>query len=167
MKNKENDMPDQIEIERALLTIANPVAVLIVKDGDEINGMIASWITQVSYDPPMVLIGVHPSRYTHHMLQSVGKFTLNLLAQGQEDLVAQFKLKGGARDEKILGLKTGEGENEQPYLKDCAAVLECTVIQSYDMGDHTLFIGEVTNAGVSEKKPLTTISLGKGYLGKS
>ncbi len=160
-------MADLPEIRKALFKLPNPVAVLAVNDDGELNGMIASWITQVSFDPPRILIAIHPSRYTHQMLHSAGNFTLNLLAEGQEDRVSQFKLKGGARMSKFSGLQMVEGRNNQPYLPDSAAVFHCRLVDVIEGGDHTMFIGEVLEALDSDRTPLSTTSLGKGYTGQA
>ena len=159
-------MPEQSKIAKALAMLPNPVAVLIVKDQDETNGMIASWITQVSSDPPRILVAVHPSRYTHAMIHSAGFFTLNLLAQGQEDRVPQLKLKGGKREEKFAGLEVAQGPNDQPYLPDSAAVFFCKLADVLEAGDHTLFVAEVTAAQSNDAAPLSTTTLGKAYSGR-
>ena len=159
-------MPDMINIRKALITLPNPVAALLVNDGGEKNGMIASWITQVSFDPPKVLVAVHPDRYTHAMIHSAGYFTLNLLSDDQAERVPRLKLKGDAREEKFSGLNIQTNSDGQPFIADAAAVLHCKLSDVLDAGDHTLFIGTVTDGQVSDARPISTITLGKGYTGQ-
>ena len=58
---------------------------------DEINGMIASWVSQISYDPPLVLIAIHPHRYSHKLIVQRRSFALHILAQNQVDILCRFK----------------------------------------------------------------------------
>ena len=159
-------MPESAEIQEALLKIPNPVAVLSVTDGEEVNGMIASWVTQISANPPQVLVAVKPTRYSHDMIASAGYFVLNLLREDQKGSVPQFKLKGDARDEKYKGIATAKDSHGQVYLTDAAATLHCRVVKQVSAGDHTLFIGEVTEGHANGAVALSTISYGKGYSGK-
>ena len=159
-------MPDEKTIVQSLLKLPNPVAVLLVNDHGEQNGMIASWITQVSADPPQVLVAVHPDRYTHAMLHSAGYFTLNLLTESQADRVPRFKLKGEERPQKFEGMELVVNENGQPYLPDSAAVYHCKLTDVVETGDHTLFVGQVLAADLTDATALSTISLGKGYTGR-
>lgn len=158
-------MSEMVQIRKALATLPNPVAVLTVNDDGEYNGMIASWITQISFDPPKVLVAVHPSRYTHQMITSVGAFNLNLITDEQSDLVAKFKSRDDSKMSKFAGLTVVEGPGNQPYLPDSAAVLHCRLTETLDVGDHTLFIGEVYEATLGKGTPASTTSLGKSYSG--
>ncbi len=44
------------------------IYVLTTKTDDAVNGMIASWVTQVSHDPPLIMAALHPNRYSHDMI---------------------------------------------------------------------------------------------------
>ncbi len=50
------------------------IYVLTVKNGSDFNGMIASWVTQVSYDPPLIMAAVHKDRYSNRLIS--GNHTL-------------------------------------------------------------------------------------------
>ena len=53
------------------------IYILTTSHNDIINGMIASWVSQVSYDPPMVSVAVHPNRYSHGLIRDSGRFALH------------------------------------------------------------------------------------------
>lgn len=159
-------MADIANIRKALIALPNPVAALLVNDNGEKNGMIASWITQVSFDPPKVLVAVHPDRYTHSLIHSAGHFTLNLISEDQAGRVPRFKLKGDAKEEKFAGLNILTNQAGQPYIADSAAVLHCKLTDVLEAGDHTLFVGEVVDGLVTGGRPMSTITLGKGYTGQ-
>jgi flavin reductase (DIM6/NTAB) family NADH-FMN oxidoreductase RutF len=139
---------------------------LTVNKGGEINGMPLSLFTQVSFDPPQVLAAVSKKRYTHHMVEEAKAFAVVLLRKDQKDLVDMFKLRGDDHSRKFEGLEWESAPLGSPVLKDCLGYVECELVQTYNPGDHTLFIGEVKTAEVKNPGPLLCISdLGKYYGG--
>jgi flavin reductase (DIM6/NTAB) family NADH-FMN oxidoreductase RutF len=151
--------------EQALGRITYGIYVLTTSYGEEMNGMIASWVSQVSYEPPLVMSAVHPNRYSHRLVTESGCFALNALAKNQADFVARFKGPDAAA--KFDSIDWFKGKAGCPILKGCVAYLECEVMVSYRPGNHTLFIGRVQDARVlSEDEPLSTRDYAKVYLGK-
>jgi len=67
------------------------ICVLTTYYEDEINGMIASWASQISYDPPLVLIAIHPLWFLHKLLEQSHNFAQRILAQNQCDFLSHFK----------------------------------------------------------------------------
>lgn len=142
------------------------IYVLTTKMDDAINGMIASWVTQVSYDPPLILAAVHPNRYSHDMIVNTKVFGLHIIDQSQKDLLARFK--GPDPKEKFAGMDWATGKTGVPLLKDCLAWFELEMIEQLQPGNHTLFIANVVDAGVhSEGTPLTTLDYEGMYVGKN
>jgi flavin reductase (DIM6/NTAB) family NADH-FMN oxidoreductase RutF len=132
---------------------------------DEINGMIASWVSQVSYDPLLIMVAVHQSRYSHHLIEQSGCFALHVLHRDQAEFLNRFK--GFGPQEKFAGLRWQRGATGCPVLEDCLAYFECRVKSQYAPGNHTLFCGEVMASQVfSEGAPLTTLDYEGVYLGQ-
>jgi flavin reductase (DIM6/NTAB) family NADH-FMN oxidoreductase RutF len=132
----------------------------------EINGMIASWVSQVSYNPPLMMAAVHPNRYTHHLIEQSGFFALHALAKEQADFLNRFK--GPDPAAKFKSIQWQRGQTGCPVLKACLAYFECEVKTRYDPGNHTLFLGEVLNArNLAEGEPLNTSDYEGVYLGRS
>ena len=141
------------------------IYVLTTKLDDAVNGMIASWVTQVSYDPPLIMAAVHPNRYSHDMIVTTRSFGLHIIDQSQKDLLKRFK--GPDPKEKFTGLDWMTGKTGVPILNDCLAWFELEVIEQHQPGNHTVFIGNVVDAGVhSEGNPLTTLDYEGMYTGK-
>lgn len=143
------------------------IYVLTSKAGESVNGMIASWASQVSYDPPLIMAAVHPNRYSHQLIEKGGCFALHVLSDGQTDFLERFK---AARvDHKFSGLDWTPGISGCPILNDCLAYLECELKTHYRPGNHTLFIGEVVAAGGGQARgaQLTTTDIDSRYLGKN
>ena len=132
---------------------------------DEVNGMIASWVSQVSYDPLLIMIAVHPNRYSHRLIEKSGAFALHAIDRQQAEFLNRFK--GPDPGGKFASVRWKRGRTGCPILGECMAYFECSVKASYTPGNHTLFLGEVLDAGsFSSGTPFTTMDYKGLYLGK-
>ncbi len=77
-----------------------------VAEGDQVNGFTASWVTQGSFDPPLVVMAVRADSTSNGMIQRTRRFSLNVLAADQKDLAAVFfkpqQAVGGRFDAALL-----------------------------------------------------------------
>lgn len=141
------------------------IYVLTTRHDDIINGMIASWVSQVSFEPPLIMVAVHPNRFSHDLIAKSGHFALHSLAREQKDLLSRFK--GPDPAAKFSAISWHDGVTGCPILADCIGCLECRVTQTLAPGNHTLFIGEVVDAEFNkELTPLCTLDYEGCYLGK-
>lgn len=142
------------------------IYVLTTRFNSTINGMIASWVSQVSYEPPLITVAVHPNRYSHELMVKSGYFALNILAGDQKALMGRFK--GPVAEEKFESIAWKEGVTGCPILTDSIGSLECRIIRKLSPGNHSLFIGETVNAIFNgEKTPLCTLDYDGCYTGKN
>jgi flavin reductase (DIM6/NTAB) family NADH-FMN oxidoreductase RutF len=134
---------------------------------EEINGMIASWVSQISYDPPLISVAVHPNRYSHRLIEKSGRFALHVLAKSQRSFLQRFK--GPDRQKKFDSIAWRKGVTGSPVLSGCPAWLECEVRTRLQPGNHSLFIAEAVAARVQNPaaQPLTTRDYEGVYLGKA
>ena len=140
------------------------IYVLTTRFEDTVNGMIASWVSQVSYEPPLILAAVHPNRFSHELLQQSGHFVLHILAREQKDLLGRFKCPD--LNKKFQSLRWKEGLTGCPVLDDCIGYLECRIVRHLAPGNHSLFIGEVMSARFNaEDTPLCTLDYDGCYVG--
>lgn len=132
----------------------------------KVNGMPLSLFMPASFKPPLVALGVAPSRRTHSMLVEARAFAVIFLRRNQKALVDRFKKKGDP-DHKFEGLDWSPGRTGAPLLADCLGYLECKLTNRLEPGgDHTLFIGEVVAARLVNPGPILTLEdLGKVYTG--
>jgi flavin reductase (DIM6/NTAB) family NADH-FMN oxidoreductase RutF len=110
------------------------------------HGMTASSFSSVSLDPPMVSVclGNHlPSRM---LLQTAGKFAISFLGKDQAHIGRRFAGQHPEITDRFAGLDWTITANGVPVLSDAVAWLDCTVAHAYPGGDHTIFVGEVTDA---------------------
>jgi len=149
----------------AFSKMTNGIYVLTVKCDDILNGMIASWVTQVSYEPPLILVAVHPNRYSHNLMKKSEAFALHVLDKSQKEMLKRFK--GPDPEKKFIDLSWETKKTGAPILEDCMSWFELQVKEHHNPGNHTLFIGEVINSGVnSPGTPLCTLEYDGMYIGK-
>lgn len=131
-----------------------------------INGMIASWVSQISYDPPLISAAVHPNRYSHKLIKQSSCFALHVVAKDRTDLLKRFK--GPDPQAKFSDIEWSNGKTGSPIIKDCIAWFECEVVSRLDPGNHTLFIGKVIDAKmVSENSAMSTADYDGAYTGRT
>lgn len=123
------------------------------KDGKN-NALVVGFTANVSLDPVMVMIGIVPSRYSHHMIKESGCFVINL---PKKDFGKEYGHLGSVsgRDEDKFAALDLKWENatyvNAPILTDCPVSIECSVVDSIMPGTHELFIGKVEAVHVDEE----------------
>jgi flavin reductase (DIM6/NTAB) family NADH-FMN oxidoreductase RutF len=139
--------PLDVAAKRTLLRkIPHGVFICGVAEGGEVNGFTASWVTQGSFEPPLVVMAVRADSTSNGMIQRSGLFSLNVMAADQKDLAAVFfkpqKGVGGRFDAAPFQ----NGPLGLPILDDALGAVECAVVGQVAHGDHTVFVGEVKTA---------------------
>jgi flavin reductase (DIM6/NTAB) family NADH-FMN oxidoreductase RutF/rubredoxin len=133
----------------------------IVSAGDEKsgNGYISNSVFQVTSEPPQFAVCCNKDNYSAGFIQKYKGFTISVLKQdATSDLIAKFGYKSGKVSDKLQGTKKISGESGAPViLDDTIAWLECKLKQTFDVGTHLIFVGELIQAQVVEKdaEPLT------------
>ena len=129
-----------------LRKIPHGVFICGVAEGESVNGFTASWVTQGSFEPPLVVMAVRADSTSNAIIQRTGRFSLNVLAADQKDLAAVFfkpqKGIGGRFDAAPFQL----GPLGLPVLEAALGAVECVVVGQVSHGDHTVFVGEVKSA---------------------
>jgi flavin reductase (DIM6/NTAB) family NADH-FMN oxidoreductase RutF len=135
-------------VREGLHLIANGVFVIATEYQDQLRGFTATWVSQVSYDQPIVMISVAKEHETYPLIVGANMYAVNVLGSTQSDLARHFGHKKPRVDEVDLDYFCQEEGRPVPILKDALAVLICHVISSFDVKDHTLFVAEVVDADV-------------------
>jgi len=118
------------------------------KDG-QVAAATINWVTQASFQPPLLAIGVKADSGAHEIIKETKTFALNILGKGQQDLAYTF-FKTLERDGNSIGGEVFSiGKSNAPIFDNAAAYLECTLKDFIEHGDHSIFIGEVIEAGVN------------------
>ena len=118
------------------------------------NALVVGFTANVSLDPPMVMVGIVPSRYSHHMVAETGAFVINLPKKGYEKEYNYLGSKSGRDEDKFAAMDIQWADADYvnaPILTDCPVSIECSVIERTRPGTHELFIGKVEAVHVDEE----------------
>lgn len=119
-----------------------------VADGGERNAFTANWLAQAAFEPPAVMVAVENDGRSIALIRAGGVFTVNIFGAGQRDLAGRLGRSFARDPRKLDGVAHHAGENGCPILDDALGFLECRVTGELSAGDHTVFVGEITAAGV-------------------
>jgi len=161
-------MDEQAEAAKksTLLMIPYGLYVLGTKQGDEIDAGTVNWVTQTSFKPPLVAMGVKQDSRLYSMVKASGVFTLSFLESGQKDLAFAFFRPVKVEGDMISGQRFETHDSGAPVLVDAPAWVEGRIVGEVAVGDHSCMIGEVTNAGSRrEARVLTLEECGVKYGG--
>ena len=135
---------------RVLWTMPSGLYVLGSTDKDERrNGMTLNWATQVSFAPKMLAVGIEITAFTHELV-SVGRaFSLNIIDREDRAIVRKFTkpVDVDLAAHTLNGFPFHDGLSGAPILDQAVAYLDCEVRESVVVGEHTLFLGEIVDAG--------------------
>ena len=143
----------------ALRKMPHGVYIIGVKQDQHVNAFTGTWITQCSFAPPRVALGVKKGTLSHEMITRGKVFTVNILGKDQKALAEHFvKPAEGHADVKLAGVAHRPGTTGAPILTEAIAYFECEVreIANQD-GDHAVVIGEVVDAGVTHDVDALTL----------
>lgn len=114
-------------------------------DGRE-TGLLASWVQQASFAPPMITVAVNAKRYLHGWFETAPMVGLNLIAEGQKDLLKHFGAGFEPGEPAFEGLHVTRGVTGVPLLRDALGGLEGMIVGQLTTGDHVIYAVEVTAA---------------------
>lgn len=137
-------------LNRVTWKIPNALALVGSRSGDERNAMTTSWITQLSMEPVLVGVGIDNSAVTRRLIADGGSFSVNLWDATDTKVFVKFSKPATDADGALNGRPVRDGVTGTPVFDDAVAWFECEVRQSLDLGTHTLFIGEVVDAGIRD-----------------
>ena len=132
--------------------ISHGVYVIGVSDGTHQNAFTASWVMQVSFNPPLLAISINPEHYSYQLLQAGGVCTVNVLGHDQFAIAEHF---GRSAKDKMAGFQWQKGSTDAPVLSESLAYFDCQVSHYTDAGDHKIAVCEVIAAArLHEGRPL-------------
>jgi flavin reductase (DIM6/NTAB) family NADH-FMN oxidoreductase RutF len=144
--------PDEYDRLRRRVLWKMPSGLYVIGSTDKAerrNGMTLNWASQVSFEPKLLGISVEHGALTHELVSAGGVFSLNIIDREDRAIVRKFTkpvdvdLVAKTLNEfpYLDGPATGV-----PVLAQAVAYVECEVRQKVEVGNHTLFLGEVVNS---------------------
>jgi len=126
--------------------------------GDLLNGQIANTVFQITNEPITVAISINKKNLTHEYIESSKRFSISILSQETPlSFMGRFGFKSGRVEDKFKGTKFIKlGSGCPVVLENALCYLEVKVINQFDCGTHTLFLGEMTDSKMlNTGKPMT------------
>ncbi len=136
---------------------AGPISPVVLVTSVDENGrpniITLGMYMPISHDPPQVVIGVSPKRYSHDLIAERGEFVINSPGIGIAERMHICGIKSGRDVDKFkeAGLTAASAQKvKPPLIEECYGHIECKVVNTVTCGDHTLFVGEVVAASIDE-----------------
>ena len=152
----------------ALRAINYGLHVLTATDGKEYGAGGVNWITQASFEPPLVVAAVKADSGSAAIIASTEAFAVNVLGADQLDIGKAFFRSTTMEDGELNGHPFEAGPvTGSPLLTETPYWFECRVTDTVARGDHTIFVGQVVSAGVRDEgsAPLLLRDTGMNYGG--
>jgi flavin reductase (DIM6/NTAB) family NADH-FMN oxidoreductase RutF len=142
----QSDQASKEAIGKAIGRLPSGVSIITAGTGDQKAGMMASWIQQAGFEPPALMIAIHPDRHISQVIAKTGQLIVNIIPKGDKTLMKAF---GKASDNPFEGLSYEEcSQGSGIVLKDAVAALSCRVLEKVSATDHQVLVAEVQGAQV-------------------
>ena len=152
----------------ALRAINYGLHVLTANDGDDYAAGGVNWVSQASFEPPLVMVAVKADSGAAAIIPRSGAFAVNVLGADQMDVAKAF-FRSTTRDGDTLNGQAFEPgpTTGSPLITACAYWFECRLTDTVERGDHTVFVAEVVDAGVRDDsvRPMVLRETGMNYGG--
>ncbi|MGH6853816.1 MAG: flavin reductase family protein [Aestuariivirga sp.] len=134
-------LTDPRALRSAFGTFATGVTVITTlgPKGEPVGNTVNSF-NSVSLDPPLVSWSLARNAYSLKTYLTAEHFAVNVLREGQDDISARFASFGGG---KWQGIDYKTWESGCPVLPNALAIFECRLMQTFEGGDHVIFLGEI------------------------
>lgn len=160
--------PERRRLRDMMARFATGVSVVAARHGPLLAGMTANAVASISVDPPLMMASIGRRAETHGAIIGSHAFAISVLAEEQRPLADCFARPTTAR--KLTGFCDAawhEAESGSPILEGALAYFDCRLMNRYDGGDHTIFLGEIVAAGYREDaEPLLWYASGFHRLGE-
>jgi len=138
-------------LKRCLGQMIKGIEVVGAHHGGVTRAYCSHWVTQVSFEEPIVMASVSPKHDTYPLMVASGQFSVSILAGDQVDVGQYFSYPGRKfrylADEYLEALPDG-----LPMVRNCIAWLRCEVFQQQTMVDHELMFARVVEVGAGRLK---------------
>ncbi len=146
------------DLDKALGRISGGLYIITAQRGDVKSAMLASWVTQASFQPLGLTIAVAKDRAIESLMQVGDRFVLNVLEEGNyQGLMKHFLKRFPPGADRFAGVKTQLAENGSPILTDALAYMECHVASRMELSDHWIVYATVDAGRVSKADALTAV----------
>lgn len=149
-----------------ILTTRKDASQLTTRSEDYIAAGTVCWVSQVSFEPHMVMVAVEKTSDLNETIQKSRIFALNVLGRKNKDLIQTFsqKTKVEEAEHELNDYAYEDGKTGSPLLTDTVASLECRLVEViHSQADHVLLLGEVIEAVVRDASEPLLSDIDAGY----
>ena len=142
----------------AFFKLSYGLFVVTANENGKDNGCITNTVVQQTTTPNRISVTINKNNYTHDMIMRTGLFNVSVLSQEAKfDTFKHWGFQSGKTVDKTAGITFFRLENGVIYIVDGVNAVICAKVeQTIDLGTHTLFIAEVTDAFPTDKAPSAT-----------
>jgi flavin reductase (DIM6/NTAB) family NADH-FMN oxidoreductase RutF len=143
---------DPQEMREVMGHFASGVTVVTALTDEGPIGFTCQSFSSLSLDPPLVVFAPGRASRTWPLLRAIGRFCINVLAEGQDAVSRNFARSGV---DKFAGVRWRRSAHGSPVLDDVVAWIDAQLEAEYDGGDHTLVVARVLDLGADPaRRPL-------------
>lgn len=152
-------MPQREGIDRIMGQTPSGIMVLTIGTGDQATGMLASWVMQAGFEPPMVSVAVKQGRYVGDWITAGQPFNLNLLGESHGIHLKHFGKGFEPGAPAFKGVETVLCPRGIPILRHTMGHLQCEPAGHVDSGDHRVFLARVVRGAVvdDQQRPMVHV----------
>lgn len=128
-------------------------------EGNSIDGYLASWVQQVSFEPLMISLAIKPGRPAYDLIKAGKPFAINIAGDHDKTYLKHFWKGYDPNENPFSELDYQIGQNGGVILNQAKSAIECRLIESAKPGDHDIIFAEVLSSYVlnDEAKPLVHV----------
>lgn len=153
-KRKDGEQMDK----KTFHKISYGLYIICSKNGEKTNGQIANALFQVTSEPPTIAVSINKRNLTHEYINKSKVFTVSILDKKTPlTLIGTFGFKSGRDIDKFKNIKFKSGTSHVPIVLDnTLGYLEANVIDTIDVGTHTIFVGKIIDAAMLSQESVMT-----------
>jgi flavin reductase (DIM6/NTAB) family NADH-FMN oxidoreductase RutF len=136
-------------LDAVLGRVPSGLFILTVGTGQRATGMLTSWVMQAGFEPPSITVAVKHGRYVCDWITEGQPFVLNLIGEGQSQLLKHFSKGFEPGEPAFEGLEIETCARGVPILKVAVGHLECEPTGHVDSGDHRVFVAKAARGRMS------------------
>lgn len=152
---------------QALRAVTYGMYVVGCVQGERVHAVTINWLTQCSFEPPLVVWACQKGAISYRMIKASRVFSVNVPERGDTEFLQLFFKAQPQEPGRLGGLEYAPGVTGAPIFRRALVWWECELVDVWEqVGDHALFIGRVVNAGVNRAgEPLAMAETGWRYAG--
>lgn len=144
-----NNSIDPEQLKKAMRTWVTGIAIVTGNHNGQTHGLTANSFNAIALSPPTILIALQNQSQTKEIVQCGGVFGISILESRQISIAQRFAGQIDADRPRFEGIETFTMSTGSPMIKNACAYLDCKVVRTFNVGNTTVFLGEVIEAKVN------------------